>query len=488
VPKSIPIYVGQPIHDYMKSLLGRNVENEYGDQIERWKRYIDTICDAAGVAVENVKNTLTAAKHEKDEAQQMAYEFGLFAFSIFANVAVGWLAAAIQIKIIPKPRLATRTEVRFDPLGNYYLQPVAAKLPPSELFKTFVGNASQAWHGPLISLVAPHLAPTASEFQPSAPAPIDITSGAFEWKTLKSKLRTFLHRGQMFGRHRIDDYYNSVNNDHFFGTRLAEKLWEEHRKMNKPYKDNEDGYKAVIRDACAYIEKVLNDQRAYWATKWFYFGNNPPAVKADLPLQYERTIWANWLLDQNIKFGFCSRIGHMSRSGAMQGHSIYGITSDNGYFETRAVLRRLADIGFSEVLPGPFLKKTASQATGIPVSKLSEEEEPMWSSLLRPSKLRAEPGNPAATPPPSNSNPDPAELYTATTEADQYLILDNPTEQEKAAAQAAVNRLLNWAKTYKPRFGPMERSTPRPVSNIPIQSYNGPDGSPSYEVEDYERF
>jgi len=405
------------LKEHMMYLLVTKLSDEYNDQTENWKSYIDDVVDAVDSATKQVQGAFVDAKQELQAAQEQAFGYAMLILSMVAGPAVSWLGNAITLKLAPKflvaaPRIQTTTKAiwRKSPLGGGFTQfipeaVVATDMPVAnavlgEQFKSVAG-----WLGDL----------GMKQFKPNPvrgkPLNTRFVQGAFNWQSLKTGLNQELYNAQNNGRVAIETLRDSIEADVEFGEKLQARLFKEQPSLKnlKPPHD----IPAQERAGQLMINKLLNDQRAVWAKQWFYYGNNPPVVKANLDVISEREIWAQWLLDQHVR---------------VNPYSNDYIASDSDYLMTEAVQGRLRTMA----MPNVFDIATYDTELVQAVADVEDMEE---SGSGMPRTYR-------------------------------------PEWQRKA--RKAVRELVAWAKNRAPEIGPLDYGSPRTVSNVPIESYTSP--------------
>lgn len=175
------------------------------------------------------------------------------------------------------------------------------------------------------------------------------------------------------------------------------------------------------------IAKALNEARNNWAgtERWFFYGNDPPTIKSDLKISYEREIWAQWMRSQNIKVTTKVLNNHGERLNRR-----YIVESDSGFFTTKAVQNELLSVA----VPNLFDMSTWDYGLGGAVT----------------------------------------DFESADHENDIYVV-DLPNAQfevERKATEDALQRLLKWASEYRP-VGPLDYGAPRRIPLPPIEWYTG---------------
>jgi hypothetical protein len=401
------------LKEHMIYLLTKKLSDEYNDQTERWKKYIDDVTDAVDSATKHVQEAFVDAKAERQAAQEQAFGYAMLIFSMVAGPAVSWLGNAIKLKyaakfLVAAPRIKMVTKVTWNrsPLGKEFMQfiPEGVVATDMPVANAVLGDASKSLAGWLADQGMKQLKPSQVG---GVPLNTKFVQTSFSWQSLKTGLNQELYNAQNNGRVAIETLADSVEADVEFGEKLQARLFKEQpnlKTLKPPHNIPQQERAGQLM-----INKLLNDQRNVWAKQWFYYGNNPPVVKANLDVISEREIWAQWLLDQHVR---------------LQPGGNYHVASDSDYLMTEAVQSRLRYIA----MPNAFDIKTYDTELLQAVVDTEEiEGTGMPRTSIHPWAMKA---------------------------------------------KKAVSELVTWANTHVPEIGPLDYGRRRTLG--PIESYTSP--------------
>jgi hypothetical protein len=417
--------LGFQLKTHLYNMLTNNLTWEYMDQIEKWKLYIENVADMAKSASDSEVDTLRQAAAEVQAAREAAFARAMFLINLIAIPAVSWLGAAVKLKWAPKLTATSRTVVdrQFLLLNNRYLNGFTSSskvvTTDNPMANQVLGDIGKAVGGFVVDLGQKNLKTSPQPFQ--APD-TGFVKGSNDWQSYRTGLMTALYDQQKFGRGQIRSIANAVENDAVaIGEGIVARLYKERPDLKQVTGANADSVRYLA--GAQMINKMLNAAREIWANDWFYYGNDPPKLKGDMPLLMERELWALWVLDNIVEDRFGPR-HFMDGTNLPSYVSPSGGVGDDFYILTKAVLSRLSYLAVP-------LSPTTWQALAAIDSKLKQ----------------------------------------AITEIDAA----SDTNTEEAAEETiltGLGHLVGWAKGYVPELTPMDYGVPR-GKLAPIETYTG---------------
>jgi hypothetical protein len=418
---------GYELKEYLLQLLTTNLITEYQDQIEAWKLYIEDVVDAANTASDTVKDTLVDANAEIQAAREQAYGMAMLVLSMVAGPAISWLGAMVKINWAPKITSAQRIETQtkevwaMNALGAPYQtlisQAVSTKV-KNDVANTVLGESTKGVASFLLGFGQAAVKPRSQ----AAPE-LKTNFSALSWESFRTGLMRSLYDAQGAAKSQVMDLANTVREDAGFGDKILARLFKE----QSPLQGKSD--REQVQAGMKMIARMLNEARNNWAgtERWFYYGNDPPRIKSDLNINYEREIWAQWIRGQNIKLK--QRQGSLGSKYSNDLRLV--VQNDSGFFMTKAVQNELRHVA----LPNVWDMHT-------------------WDTTLNSALLGVE-------------------------EVDDERVKDSISDRQKAeyeaqmnAARDAVQKMLDWAENYRP-VGPLDYGTPRSMPLEPIEWYKG---------------
>jgi|HubBroStandDraft_3_1064219.scaffolds.fasta_scaffold07582_4 hypothetical protein len=359
----MPSIEGSDLKDYLAHLF-LNLRDEYNDQIEDWKLYIEKVVGVASDASDSVKQTLIEANAEKQAAEEAAFGIGMLLLGLVVGPAVSWIGGMVKSKWAPKFTASTRIETElgvawqqngFGKIFEVYTAETKVSTVKNEVLDAVLGDSAKAVGNWLFG-----------KLQVLMQAPRKTDPKQFrvdDWTSMKTGLLETLRYFQRKVTSDMQGPNNAIYNDSKMGDKILAQLFRE--KPSVKYKRDQwedEGQKLLNRS--------LNDQRILWAKRpdWFYYANDPPEVISDLVRQYKLKVWAVWLLNEKFQIKREHSSGIMEHGPAMPSTTWY-VKSDSGLVETRAVRAALSELGFNPYRPhstwDPQLAD-AAYAEGLP--------------------------------------------------------------------------------------------------------------------------
>jgi len=344
-----------------------------------------------------------------------------------AGPAISWLGAMVKINWAPKITSVQRIEMQtkevwaVSPLGMEY-QTIISQLASTKV-KNDVANQIMGDMTKSVASFVFGLGQTALKPKSQAAPELNTNFSALSWQSFRTGLMRALYDAQGAAKSQIMDLANTVREDAGYGDKILARLFKE-QSLLQGKSDREQ-----VQAGMKMIARMLNEARNNWAgtERWFYYGNDPPRIKSDLNINYEREIWAQWIRGQNIKLK--QRQGSLGSKYSNDLRLV--VQNDSGFFMTKAVQNELRHVA----LPNVWDMHT-------------------WDTTLNSALLGVE-------------------------EVDDERVKDSISDRQKAeyeaqmnAARDAVQKMLDWAENYRP-VGPLDYGTPRSMPLEPIEWYKG---------------
>lgn len=322
------------LRQYAHDLIADHVLEEYKLQISKWQRAINEIADAQKDAFNSFKATLKKSHANTHVSDDVA----MFALGLVGGVALSWLSARIQYKLIPKYmtkmssggrgewRTVYNSHIRKALGGKTFFDDRRMALWISDpdsydkvAAKIFGDLANNVVLSPLVDGAVASLAPK------QVPEEVDeaVTGPR---STFKTSLENALLAQSETVQKQIMGLALKIRHTDAFG-----KDWL------KRGGDNEKAAKKAIREH-------LNIVRRAWAKKWFYFGQDPLLMKhGQMTNTLEREMWAVWIVGElvDLKKGEGRHFTWRMKNGRRRGTDISFL--DEPFIDS-SILKRLRKV------------------------------------------------------------------------------------------------------------------------------------------------
>jgi len=211
-------------------------------------------------------------------------ERALFLIEVMSVPAISWLGATLELRVGAK--LFQEYEDGFEAETRKYFYHKVHDEFQSKIF----GDAGKDLASTLFKLASENIA---SEGQPS----IDLHSIAYspDLEVFGSNLYQEVDKQSTAAQTQINRIAQTVNNSYTFGDAIVKRLQKETHGFDRlaPRIQFEMGTKL--------INGLMQDMRNDWASRWLYYGNDPPHPSwPRIIRELERELWCVWILQQNF--------------------------------------------------------------------------------------------------------------------------------------------------------------------------------------------
>lgn len=266
--------------NYAHDLVANHLKAEYEYQIEKWKRYINGVCDAQENAYATHKAVLRKIEEERRSNEMLA----MFALSFVAGPFLSWVSGAIQYNLYPK--YFSKTKIQFDADRM-----MSVTTDHSKIAAKVFGDLGKEVTGLGVDY-AINLAVAGGK------AKTDVGAAAAAGMTsFKSQLANALSEEAELRTRAIMGLAISILQDQRYGAAALQRLYKKRHDARRMRLAEQErlGKEMILND--------INDFRHKWASEWLYYGNNPAGESLHrMSDKMEREIWGMWLVEQDFKF------------------------------------------------------------------------------------------------------------------------------------------------------------------------------------------
>lgn len=273
------------VKQYTYNLVATQWQAEMRKQFDAWigpGSFVNNVGDAIDKAADNQATVLKKSA----EKQREAYERAMFIFSLVAPLALSWFAGSLQY--IVGPKLFTKVGGdKWNVINGIRIYEVV--MIENKVYSKMLGDMGK-------DLVSRGLPLVLSAVAKPAPLQTNGPAASHNGLTLKSNIEMDIkaQKDGIIGE--LMAIAQNINNSSNFGDLIVAK----YKKENPAAKDATP--EALERGCKEMVNKIVNNTREDWATKYPIYGMSPPTTALDRIVKlFESNMWALWLNQNNYR-------------------------------------------------------------------------------------------------------------------------------------------------------------------------------------------